>query len=111
MGFRERDMESRISLNCPDCNAKIKIKNVRAGQIISCESCRCKIKFTDYGYNRLAFDKWEEPAKPPLGLMPKKIHNELRLNDIVAAIVRYMNNKEQIPEEWIKEYNELTKLV
>ena len=35
-------------------------------------------------YNRLAFDKWEEPAKPPLELMPK-IHNELRLNDIVAA--------------------------
>ena len=40
-------------------------------------------------------------------LKPKYIHDEQRLDDITSAIMRYMYVSKGIPEEWIKEYNEL----
>jgi hypothetical protein len=49
--------------------------------------------------------------KPPIGLMPKKFHNqavnEERLKDICEAVQRFLNAKREIPLEWIEEYNEL----
>ena len=45
--------------------------------------------------------------KPPLGLMPKNLHEEVRFYDICAAISRYYNVEWKIPIEWVKEYNEL----
>ena len=45
--------------------------------------------------------------QPPLGLKPKYMHDEQRLDDITSAIMRYMSVNKEIPEEWIKEYNEL----
>jgi len=48
-----------------------------------------------------------EAEKPPLGLMPKNLHEEVRFYDICAAISRYYNVEWKIPIEWVKEYNEL----
>lgn len=44
---------------------------------------------------------------PPIGLIPKFIHDENRLKDVIDAIERYCNAKLQIPYEWVEEYNEL----
>jgi hypothetical protein len=48
-------------------------------------------------------------AKPPLGIMPRYIHDEQRLNDLCLAINRYITGNKAIPIEWIEEYNELVK--
>lgn len=45
--------------------------------------------------------------KPPIGLMPKYLHDEKRFIDVCAAICRYYDEGCQIPIEWIEEYNEL----
>lgn len=45
--------------------------------------------------------------KPPIGILPKFIHDEQRLHEIAAAIQRYASNRLEIPTEWIKEYNDL----
>jgi len=45
--------------------------------------------------------------KPPLGLKPKRIAQELRINDIDKAIERYIGASYPIPIEWIEERNEL----
>ena len=45
--------------------------------------------------------------KPPLGLTPKYIHDNMRISEIINAVYRYMDVRKEIPEEWIKEYNEL----
>ena len=51
--------------------------------------------------------------KPPLGLMPKKFHDERvkaeRFNEVCLAISRYYNAGLKVNIEWIKEYNELSK--
>lgn len=43
--------------------------------------------------------------RPPLGLMPKDIWIEQRLEDVMAAIDRRLEIKSPIPSEWIEEYN------
>lgn len=45
--------------------------------------------------------------KPPLGLMPRKIHDERRLHDVANAINRYIAHGYEIPTEWVEEYNGL----
>ena len=49
--------------------------------------------------------------KPPLGLMPKSIHQTKRFHEICAAIVRYYDSGKELPIEWIEEYNELVGIV
>lgn len=48
-----------------------------------------------------------ECSVPPLGLMPRYIHDEKRITAIKAAIERYSEAHKAIPIEWITEYNEL----
>lgn len=46
--------------------------------------------------------------KPPLGLIPQKIRQEQRLQEIGDAIRRYLKDGDTtIPSEWIAEYNAL----
>lgn len=40
---------------------------------------------------------------PPIGLYPKKLFLEDRLNDINSAILRYIEADYLIPSEWISE--------
>ena len=53
--------------------------------------------------------------EPPLGLMPKKFHNERvkieRFNEVCGAIARYYDAGMKINIEWIEEYNELIECV
>ena len=55
--------------------------------------------------------KTEDDLKPPLGVTPRKIHDEkvklARFDDLCGAISRYYNDGLKIPIEWIEEYNEL----
>ena len=46
-------------------------------------------------------------TRPPVGLKPRWLHIEHRISDINVAITRYIYAMYPIPEEWIKEYNEL----
>jgi len=41
--------------------------------------------------------------RPPLGLKPRKLHDESRLKEILAAMTRYAEAGEEIPEKWIIE--------
>lgn len=45
--------------------------------------------------------------KPPLGLVPKQIHKEQRIKDILDAIGRYTIEEKPISLAWIEELNEL----
>jgi hypothetical protein len=45
--------------------------------------------------------------RPPLGIMPRYIWNEKRLEDLRDAIYRYISAVRPVPAEWIEEYNEL----
>ncbi len=47
--------------------------------------------------------------KPPLGLTPRWLERITRIENIKAAIKRYMFENLRIPIEWIKEYNDLIK--
>lgn len=48
--------------------------------------------------------------RPPLGLMPRKIHQDNRFRDVADAINRYCNTGLKIPVKWVKEYNDLIKI-
>jgi len=51
-------------------------------------------------------------SKPPLGLMPKCVWQEQRLDEVSAAIERRMKAfGYEIPIEWIEEYNELMNII
>ncbi|WP_156438063.1 hypothetical protein [Burkholderia sp. BDU5] len=42
-------------------------------------------------------------AKPPLGLVPKYIHDERRMKEILGAIERYSDASLPVPAEWVQE--------
>jgi phage gp29-like protein len=46
-------------------------------------------------------------VKPPLGVIPIYIWDSKRKEELAAAIDRYLNAGERIPEEWVEEYNEI----
>ena len=47
-------------------------------------------------------------SKPPLGIIPKNLHEEKRLDKLRRAIQRYFDAELKLPVEWVMEYNELT---
>jgi hypothetical protein len=53
--------------------------------------------------------------KPPLGLIPKKFHDERvkveRFNEVCGVIARYYDAGLKINIEWVEEYNELVECV
>ena len=48
-------------------------------------------------------------TRPPQGLKPRMVHEEERMNEIIAAMRRYAEAKKDIPQEWICELLDLTK--
>lgn len=46
--------------------------------------------------------------KPPLGLMPRKLFLETRLNDVKRAINEYFEMNQEVPTNWLEEYNLIT---
>lgn len=41
--------------------------------------------------------------RPPLGLTPKRVHDETRALDIIDALRRYAEAGKAVPPEWIDE--------
>lgn len=58
---------------------------------------------------REEFFHQEHPKKPPLGVKPRWLHEEQRLQDLGGAIFRYLSDKMPIQIDWIEEYNEIIK--
>jgi len=50
-------------------------------------------------------------SKPPIGLKPAPLFYQKRFLEVCQAISRYYNKGLQIPLNWVKEYNELIKLM
>lgn len=48
-----------------------------------------------------------KPIKPPVGIMPRFVHDRQRLKEIKNAVNAYMETEFPMPVEWIIEYNEL----
>jgi hypothetical protein len=46
-------------------------------------------------------------GRPPLGLIPRYIHEERRYEDVRSAIMERLAQNYPVPPEWIKEYNDL----
>lgn len=46
-------------------------------------------------------------TKPPLGLVPREVHELERIKDIVDAIERYTAANMLIPKRWVEELKEL----
>lgn len=52
-------------------------------------------------------EEQENSKKPPLGLVPRKIWDEKRAEEIKAAIDRYTKAGIDIPNAWVDEYFEI----
>ncbi|MGE7091671.1 hypothetical protein ACQKII_09510 [Lysinibacillus sp. NPDC048646] len=79
--------DNRDGLRCPICEGFIK----RVGCVVE--------------GGLPTYDELRKRNKPALGLTPRFIWLEERLNQIEKATNRYFDNKEYIPIEWIEEYN------
>lgn len=90
----------------------------------SCESCPLSGENNSHDINCLYFqrdfpaeyvaivEKWsvensEKTAKPPIGIIPRYLHDEERLHHIVDGINRYAEAHKDIPAEWVGELLEL----
>lgn len=95
-------METKKKVRCNDCihqNTKECGERFKAAwrpsqERLECGEAKKKTQTTTY-------------PEPPLGIIPKYIWEEDRLDDLVDAIRRRIDAKFPIKEEWIKEYNEL----
>lgn len=45
--------------------------------------------------------------KPPIGIMPKKIWDFIRRDELEAAIYRCFDAGLEVPSEWIDEYDDI----
>ena len=45
--------------------------------------------------------------KPPLGVMPKYVHDQHSLSDLFQSVLRYMTEGCAIPQEWKAEIDDL----
>lgn len=50
-----------------------------------------------------------ELKKPPLGLSPKYVYNDIRIQEILGAIGRYSENGMVVPSEWLQELSDRLK--
>ena len=48
-----------------------------------------------------------QAKKPPLGVKPRYIHDEIRRRELGEAIIRYIEESLPVYPEWVDEYNEL----
>ncbi len=45
--------------------------------------------------------------KPPIGLIPRSIHDQKRALEILEAMQRYVRSHKAVPKEWIEELSQL----
>ena len=51
----------------------------------------------------------ENIQKPPIGLIPRYIHDGKRIDEILNAIERYTDANMPIPKSWIEELRDILK--
>ncbi len=73
----------------------IKYLSVRLGDRKTVGFCTINSAYSEY------------KKKPPLGIIPKGIHDEFRLDEIHKAINRYLSEKMAVPAEWLIEKMDL----
>lgn len=71
----------------------------------------CVVTFPNGELEKYFYPVKEDNKKPPIGLMPRKLFIEGRIQDIKDAIQRYSESNKEIPTEWTEEYNDLIKQV
>ena len=49
--------------------------------------------------------------KPPVGLRPRYVVQQLRLIEILEAFMRYVHEDIRIPDDWIREFAELNSYI
>ena len=80
-----------------------------------CESYYVSEQWLECFFSKVEDKEGAEPAlkiteaRPPQGLKPRMVHEEERMNEIIAAMRRYAEAKKDIPQEWICELLDLTK--
>jgi hypothetical protein len=45
--------------------------------------------------------------RPPLGIMPRDIWERKRMNDLLEAMLRYVEHGLPFPDKWLEEFSEL----
>jgi len=50
----------------------------------------------------------ESQEKPPIGLTPKRIHDSVRVGDIVRAMNRFIDAGMDIPQDWVNELSDIS---
>jgi hypothetical protein len=45
--------------------------------------------------------------KPPLGVPPKWLRQEQRLEELCEAVIRYQQDNLRIPDDWLEEIRDL----
>ncbi|GLI90449.1 MBL fold metallo-hydrolase [Bacillus subtilis] len=70
-------------------------------------------KAKQYGFNVVEPVNFEKASKavekPPLGVTPRWLHDELRFKELSEAIERFREACKPIPEVWVNEYNSYLK--
>lgn len=74
---------------------------------MNCPACGDVLFFNgqEHVCNDVIFVEFKS-TKPPLGVMPRKIHLEKRLGELGYAIMNYVEARLEVPPEWVDEYNE-----
>lgn len=50
-------------------------------------------------------------ALPPIGVIPKKIHDEKRILEILRAMIRFIEANKPIPQDWVDELRYLLTII
>lgn len=79
-----------MQTQCYVCGGKAWTNNPM--YIVICDQCK---------------EKEQQKKRPPIGLYPRFLHDEKRLDDVTQAILRYIDAHKVVPAEWWEEYNEL----
>lgn len=69
-----------------------------------------KLTLSDFDPQQSMVEAIEEAGfydEPPIGLMPKDIHQENRVADILAAMTRYTKAGKKVPYAWLDELDSL----
>lgn len=75
--------------------------------VIETSSAHKNPHYSDLKHETACNFKDEKSERPPLGVIPRYLHNETRFTELRNAIVRYLDGYRYIDPEWIAEYNEL----
>lgn len=75
--------------------------------IAACKSSTPPSQKTDQAHAQGMVREWlVEDVKPPLGVLPRWRHNELRATELLCAMLRYVEAGKTIPREWLDELTE-----